>query len=730
MPSNIISLAGLKKGASKEVAFQNTVAKSVQNDLLRSGSLNNGESLQIAVENLSPAALQEFESALESKAMSLVDTIATVKGMTAQDVLKEYSTAQLTAGAMAMAAASNPAEYSRNAYHNVAMEGAGVSLVTPEAGAFGFTENLHPALEAFDNSTISEFMGVSTVFNMEVAAQRELPEAFFPTVTVGAETGGLDMHIRVPYVYSHFLRDTSGDEVDFHLQRAIDAVFDYKILQDDCLDLYPEVQLNGSNAAHFADAADVPPVEVQLRGRKVNTAPLRVGMTHALIDISQHSLMDRNGTYDAIDSLHPAVGIKNVYLKLGADVTRHSTAALPTAQFHQGAEYDGRQLFLNLRTNAIQFNKNTTIAKGGAVTEAILSQIVTDELVVNIRLAASGDVDLETSNVTVGAVKVAVDSVFDANGVRLPLDSGVGLDIVNGLADLELVYFDPDSRVSNLAYAERGLQVNFRDYKERIAIPLGMPISIPSPLSENRGPEEMNTLISLVKARTSSNGISKLEAIVENFQQYVSSNTVARDRQGSLVMEGIGRHMLRTYWFNSLDLDLEAVTLTQNSTNKVADVMSALVNAIRDMLYHAIQATGIEHAIDLMTGGKGERVKAIIGTSPLIARYLQLVGDTRMFGESLPFEIVQDADDRLIDKIYVTLTRDTQGPDPLRFGSHLMIPELITARTAVRGGRTFNEAMVQTRSVHVMHSPILGVINVQNLSKVMTEFAHTNFREV
>lgn len=725
-----ISLAGFKKGASAENAHLGAVASRLQTGLKKDAMLANGSDLNIATESMKPAEFQEFEAALESNASRVIDAIATVTGQSSSDVVKNYTAAQLTAAAMTMHAASNPAAYASAAYGNVALESNGVTLVSPEAGAFGYTENLHPALEAFDNSTISEFMGISTVFNMEVALQRELPEAFFPTVTVGAETGGLDMHIRVPYVYSHFLRDTSGDEVDFQLQRAIDAVFDHKILQDDCLDLYPEVLLNGSNADHFIDPADVPPVEIQLRGRKVNNAPLVVNKTHSLINISQHSLMDKNGTYDAIDSLHPAVGIKNVYLKLGADTIRLNTMNLPTAQFHQGAEFDGRQLFLNLRTNALQFNKNTTLAKGGAVTEAILQQIVTNELVVNVRLSASGDVDLETSNVTVGGISVSVDSVFDANGVKLPLDAGVGLDIVNGFTGVALTAVDFDARVSNLAYAERGLQVNFRDYKERIAIPLGMPISIPSPLSENRGPEEMNTLISLVKTRTSSNAITKLEKIVENFEQYVSAGTVARDRQGSMVMEGIGRHMLRTYWFNRIELDLEQVVLTQNSDNKVNDVMAALMNTIRDMLYHAIQATGLTEAIDLLTGGKGEKPVAVIGTSPLIARYLQLVGDTRMFGDSLDFKIVQDSDDRMIDKIYLTLTRETQGPDPLRFGSHLSIPELVTARTAVRNNRTFNEAMVQTRSVHVMHAPILGVIDVKNLSKVMTEFAHTNVRQV
>lgn len=670
-------------------------------------------SLESASEDIRGNAIQ----GMQEHAVSL-ENLASEYG------LKDLTTAQITAGAMIANVAGNPAMYMKGAMSQVAVSQEGVHMVGVDeggaAGGYGFAD-VHPSLEAFDNSNLVDFVGLSILYNIQAARQDQFSEAFFRTVVTTPDNGGVDLAIRNQLVFNHYLHGVDGSPANFAQKRLLDAALDYEILSDHSTTLLPEVLEDDSNADNFVAAAAVAPRYIDLGNRTVRTAPLKIGKQVDLIGISQNNLIKKNGVADNTDSLDRMTGLKNIYLQIAdGDVIRFSTASLPRSFFVKGPEGRARQQILHFTTRSLQLNKNTVLQDGSAPTNAILQQIVASDLVVNLKLTLTGDLDTEYGNVAVNGSPVDVVAVYNAAREKLALDSGVGKQIVDGLKQLAIIGWDPNARLSNANRAERGLQLNNQEYVERYPVLLGPPMSIPSPLMENRDAGEMNALIAATRLRNSNNAVTKLLNYAENLESFVTitEESIAEDMTPEI--EGIARFLVRP-WHRKLDLHLPDHINSIKSQDRIADVQAVLVNAIRDGVYDAYRESNIKTALDALTGYTGEKVKVLIGTDPVLSRYIVTPGDTRTLGDDLDFEKVSTMDLRVVGKIFYTFIREGDGIDPLNFGSHIWIPELISSVQVSRNNRQFREAMVQNRSRHVVHLPILGVINVTGLHEAVVD---------
>lgn len=704
-------------------ARQNTGLESIQNALQneirsRGASFASSEdSVAVAsLESLAAPARGDATRKLEEHFVSLESHFA--------DAKIDVTPAQLAAGAIVAMTASNPVGYQRSAMKTTVVSQEGVSIVGVEdggvAGGYGFADT-HPSLESFDNSNLTDFVPMSIMYNIQAARQDAFGEAFFRTVTCTAENGGVDVSIRNQLVLNHFLHGVDGAAADFKHRRLLEAAINHKILSDESTTLVPEVLEDNSNAGYFVPAAVIAPRSLDMGNRTVRTAPLKIGTQVDLIGISQNNLMKKNGQADNTDSLDRTTGVKNIYLQVGGaagEVVSFNVQHLPRSNFVKGPEGYGRVQQLHFTTRTLQLNNKTKLVSGAAPTNAALDAIVDQNLVVNLQVTLTGEVDTEIGNVEVIANKISVASIYNAAGEKLNLGAAPAAAIVAGLADLAVIGWDPNARLSNANKRERGLQLNTRDYTERYPIPLGAPLSIPSPLAENRDAGEVNTLIAATRLRNSNNAVTKLINVADQLDSWIINASATGDQNDIPEIEGIARFLVRP-WFRSETLHLPTHINSLTSHERLADVAAVLVNSIRNGVYDAYRESNIKTALDALTGYSGQNVKVLIGTDPVLSRYIMTQGDTRTLADDLEFIKVSTMDERVKGYIYYTFVREGEGVDPLNFGSFLWIPELISNVQVARGGNQIREAMVQPRCRHVVHLPILGRIKVTGLEDVV-----------
>lgn len=719
MGTTTMSVIKIGKGKGAAAPSLESIQSKLDNDIRTRGSdfASSEDASRVAsLESLNQDVQATVARSLEEHAASL-ESYFSEMGI-------DVTPAQLASGAVVSMTAASPVAYQRAAMKTAVVSQEGVEVVGVDeggvAGGYGFSNGVHPSLEAFDNSNLTEFVPMSIMYNIQAARQDAFAEAFFRTVTCTPENGGVDVSIRSQLVFNHFLHGVDGKEADFKQRRLLEAAINHKILSDESTTLLPEVLEDDSNASFFVSPTAVAPRLVEMGNRTVRTAPLKIGQRVDLIGISQNNLMKKNGQADNTDSLDRTTGVKNVYMQVGAgDVLRFGVQNLPRSNFIKGPEGRNREQQLHFVTRSLQLNSKTVLVDGAAPSNATLLEIAEQGLVVNLSVTLTGSVDTEFGNVEVNAGRVTVHSIFNADGEKLSLAAGAGKAIVDGLAALAVIGWDPNARLSNANRRERGLQLNNQEYTERYPVPLGAPMSIPSPLAENRDAGEINSLIAATRIRNSNNAVTKLINYADTLANWIMSAEMGVDQNDVPEIEGIARFLIRP-WFRHLDLHLPDHINSLTSHERLADVSAVLVNALRDGVYEAYRESNIKTALDAMTGYTGENVKVLIGTDPVLSRYIMTSGDTRTLADDLKFDKVSTMDARIKGQIYYTFVREGEGVDPLNFGSMLWIPELISHVQVARGNAQIREAMVQPRARHVVHLPILGRINVTGLDEVVT----------
>lgn len=634
---------------------------------------------------------------------------------------EDLTQAQRDAVAVVAMASADPASYARVALggSNVAAPSVGSVVSVESLADYDFQEKAAPSMEAFDNSNLTDFIGLSMVYNQKAAKQGEFAEGFYRTVTLTPEQGGADVTIRSHLVLNHFLHNTRGDHADFKQRRLLEAAINYKILSDQSTTLVPEV--HDGNKDLFVPAAVIAPRTVDLGNRTVTTSFLKIGQRVNLVGLAQNSLVKIAGQANQTDALDRAVALKSIALKKGDDVLAFDVETMPRANFIKVAQGLGQELELNFRTTSLQLNANSRNLEGGELTNPILKQIVDGGYIVTLALTVSGQVDREKGNASVNAAPVVVEKVVNAAGEVLALDvAGPGKTIADGLADLTVIGWEPSARLSNANRRLRGLQLNSSEYTERYPVMLGSPLSIPSPLAEARGMADIDLLVTAARLRNDNNAITTLLRFTEGLARwkFLTGSVDADDLLPEV--EGIARFLVRP-WFRERDLDLRTLVVSKRSYERVQDIQAALCNVLRSDIQDALLDSNYKTALDAYTGYTGEKAHVIIGSDPKTASYILKDGDSRTLSDDITFEKVTSVDDRIRKTIYWTFKRQTEGLDPLNCGTHFWIPELISHVNVSRDETQIREAMVQPRNRHVNHLPIFGKINVIGLDEVLAE---------
>ncbi len=624
----------------------------------------------------------------------------------------------MESGSVAVLATGNPLRYARSAMNVKAAAPSDGTLITPQndgvAGSMGYQTNV--SNEAYDEAELTKHQAQSIAFNTFAARQDAFGEAFFPTIVIPADPGGADLIVRRQRVHNEARHALTGKAADFGYRNLLSAAIDSTILADESTRLVPYRDPTVAAPENQLNTDQYGQVSVEVAGVAVPTAPLKFSKNIDLLGISGYAPLLGAGILDHTDAIAGRAGLSAVYLSGGVDgsddlaVVAFNTKGLSRSSFVASTEGRDREMTLMFKFNDLIITGATRAVDGSTVPS--FAAIASNNLTVHASVTVSGTLDTQTGNVSLTASAVQVNKITDVNGASISLTTGTGQTVKNAVEALPLVGYDLNAYRTNSNRRTAGKRLDIETVRERYTVLVGPPISVQRPATEDGEAAELEALVNAVRLRNSNNAVTALLNHADILRATVKGLGSANPE-----IAGMGRHLVDAF-YEEHTLGMVQSLSSIKSHERAEDVSATLMQAIRDVAYRMYQYSGIQAALDAQNQTGSEQPVLLIGTDQTLVRHLMVQGDTRTFGTQFnDARVAVSQDARIRHKIFVTFGRSKglDSLDPLRFGSHLWIPELVSRMPVSRNGATNMEAMVQPRNLHVAHLPVLAVITVKNL---------------
>lgn len=716
-------MANLFKKKSKVAAPSqlNNLIEHLQNHLNGSQSINSS----VAKSSLSLEGLNDNAAyALDQAANDLNVAIESIASEL--HFGSKLTQAQVDAGTAAGIMAGDYRSFitHKTEFPNVATENQ--SLVQSYSASDALTDRTF-SLEAYDERENKNAVVYSIAYNMQSARQDEFGETFFPTLVVTPDNVGFHVVVNLMMVYDGIERKITGSFEDFKKKNIIRAVADPTVLRKEQTRIVPVVRAQSLDK--FVAPAVVPAHNIVLEGETISTAPILIGKTVDLLGLSQTDTLLQAGLMDQTDSIDPYVTLQNVYVTIGNDILKFQTINLPLSNFTAATQNNYRIQTLNFTTTSILLNKDTKQADGSALVS--LNGIVTNDLIVRAKLVLSGSINIETGETSVFGNLVGVHTVQDNTGAQLDLASPPAAAIVALIDAGKIEGYDLQAYRTNMNRRQRGQLIDVTKYTQLYNVPLRSPITTIHPINVDGQTDasDVQALITSTRIRTSNEAVTSLINTAALLREYIDSRDLTGVGPDVL---GVGRFFVRpTYYQEDIDINLIVNSLT--SADRAENIQAALVNKIRDYAYRMYRDSEYKAAADALAGGISAVPVVIIGTDPVLARYLMVTGELRTLGGEFDVRIVSTLDNRVAGKIFVTFgvfdENRNVAPNPLNFGNMVWSPELVLTANISRGSTISKETVVQPKYLFVTHLPVLTALTITNVPDVLNKVA-INFHNV
>lgn len=689
----------------------------------------------MALESMNPDRQFQLNTAVSNLSNTIDTCLKTLPGFGKLNLAQE--SAAIAAGVMASA----PQAYFYKAQPtagNLQASAAGTNTtVIGHAGINGAMENRAWALEAFDTKENKNAMVYSVAYNMQAARQDEFGEAFFPTIVVTPDNVGFMVSIRLIFVTEEVRRELNGSLDKFGRKNIIKAVIDATILRNDQTKIVPIVRTGGGSndsTSMFVAAADVPPYTVTLDTQPVVTAPLAVGKKFSLLGISQTAALLATGILDQTDAIDSAVRLSAVYVKVKADATnpaaiiKFNVDKIPRSDFNYAVQGNTRLLQLNFDTDALRVALDTKKIDGSAVPQFAA---LTDH---TVRLSATmfGSVLQDKGDCVVNTGELTIAKVTTIDGTIMDLTAGAGATIAAIFAGATVIGYDLIAYRTNSNRRQRGQLIDTQYINQLYTVPLLPPITALRPVGDTEANDSslLSALITTTHIRTSNAAVGALLDAQVFLKEYVNSSDLAIDAPQIL---GVASHLVSpAYAEDTLDTETQIDSL--KSSDRAEDMVALIINKIRDMAYRLHVDSGYKAACDALFDGAAPKPMVIIGTDPILNRYLTLNGDMRLLGEFFDYKLVSTLDSRMTGRLVITFGMETSYnsgvPNPLHFGSMAWKPELTLMMPIVRNGATTMELTVQPSFRHIVNLPVMGSLTIIGIKNIIADKAAINTKVI
>lgn len=586
-------------------------------------------------------------------------------------------------------------------------------------------------VESYEERSNKSLQNFSIAYNLEASRQCEFGEAFYPTVVVTPDSVGYNVAIRLILTYSEVQRAASGSVNQFNRQNVIRALVDASILAANQTKLIP-VYRKAATANPATDSFDsfvpatiVAPTTLQVDNAPLTTSPLAVGKSFSLLGICQTDASLAQGLNDQTDAIDPAVRLEYVYVQLTGSVSgtattevfKFQTKNLPLSDFNAAPQGNTQLLTLNFNTQALEFVAGQLTASGAA--SQLLATLGTNTARVGVSLVGSIVQDVGTTSIN--ALPVTVAAVNDSTGNALSTTSGAGATVAGVFATASVIGYDLLAFRSNSNRRARGLLIDTQSLNYLYTVPLLPPVTALRPVtaSDANDSQLLSNLITVTRAQTANRSVSALLDAQSLLAQYATQPDVVINQPQ---LFGVASQMVTPAYITQ-NIDAATVVDSLTSSQRAADLQALLTNLIRDIATRLYVQSGYGPASEAQYEGQPPKTVVIIGTDPILYRYLTLTGDTRLMGDMFDYKIVMSYDSRMVGKIVFSFGHEASFnsgvPDPLHFGNMAWRPELTVMLPMNRNGAQSLELTVQPSYRHVNNLPVLGVINVSNISAVI-----------
>lgn len=675
----------------------------------RSSSLNkNLAGLALATESIDQNSAQQLSTAVEEMEATLQE-IARSENMPMSDASAEAAQA-------AAVLATDPSKTFA------------APVATPVSSEFnqvvaveGISDGMNKrsiAVEAYDESNNRNVTVYSVAYNLTASRQDEFGETFFPTITVSPDSVGFAVNVRLVQVFNDFKRNISGALDNYNKVNIIRGLADPTVLKNELTRAVPVHR--AESVANFVANTDVAPAALVIDGESILTAPLRFNRKFSLIALSQTDALLANGAMDPTDSIDPGgLSLRAVYAKVGNNVLKFMTKDLALSQFVAAPQGNHRQMNLMFTTDALLINKDSRRHDGSALDGALLAGAVTADMIARVSISVSGTINVETGETNVGNMgSLTVVTVKDATGEILDHNTaGAAKDFADAIQAGSLIGYDLHAYRANQNRRQRGQLLDVQFFQQTYTVPFRAPITALKPVNTDSTGEasDLAALITATQVRTSNAAVGQ----VLNTANVLKSFIDTRDGAAPDIL-GVGRLLVKPTFVEKI-IDMATAIDSVKSHERAADVQAVLVNTIRDMAFRLWRDSEYQAAATALKGGTPTNPTVIIGTDPVLARYIQIDGDLRTAGASFEVKVVSTLDERMRGRIAVSFGdfSNVSEANPLHFGNMAWKPELTVVLPISRGGSTSKELTVQPAFMHITNLPVMGFIEVQNLETVI-----------
>lgn len=666
--------------------------------------------LVVATESLS----QDDSELLANVATRLEDNIRAI----AQDLNVSLESYQLEAGTFAGLLATNPKAALASKLRPVASD----AMVISPSVADGHMERGF-SLEAYDERENRNAQLQSIVYNLMAVQQDKFGETFFPTIVINSNDAGIQVAVRLFYVYNDFKRSVTGSAANYGRVSILRAYADAGVLQNELTKAVPVLRTGGGaddNSDKFAPVAEVPArTEVLANAVSVTTTALKVDQRLDLLGLSQTNELLASGLSGPTDTLDTYITLQGAYLRItdgtDTDIIRLDTSAVPSALFTYAPQGNTRRMLLALDSDGIVLDADTKTTLG--TTPQVLTELANHS--VRLHLSVNGSVVLDKAELTVSRGSVGLNTLRNAAG---ELVTGAAFDALEAkLATAEVVYFDIEAYRANSNIRQRGRLLDRQTSLRVINVPYRSPFAVLAPTltTSPNDTSALETLITTINAKKANDAVTALLRAYDKLKLYKS----IPDANGDLPeISDIGFSYVKPVVFS------ESVVLPDSvdslaSHERAKDIRAALVEKLRFYANEMWRSCEGRAAASVLTGNADFRPTVIVGTDPVLYNYLMADGELRTLGEGFELVIVDTLDKRMKGKIAISFgvfdaTRNS-AINPLNSGNMLYSPELVSNLPVSRDGQVSNEIMTVPRYLHIWNLPVMTMLTVSGLPEVI-----------
>ena len=486
------------------------------------------------------------------------------------------------------------------------------------------------------------------------------------------------------------------------------------------------------------DASPLGKLVSGLRDQVVHGSFVTQGVAQAALSMESISEQQSIALSDATQTLSQALESIAADMNMSADMTGAQRDAAVVA----GAVSGDIRAFLRQPTKMDMVSTESMHVVGSNVGDAVDQRVsveaydekdnrnaVVYSIAYNLQAARQDEFgEAFFPTITVSPDNVGLFQIQNQLGDTLDPTVAPALAVATVLAGATIIGYDLRAYRTNLNRRTRGQLIDTSFYNQFYPIPLRSPITALRPVTTD-GQTDTSDLAALITAthiRTSNAAVTTLLETSGMLAEYVDSRDTAGDGPDVL---GISRMLVRpTYFRDTIDAATDINSLT--SSDRIDDLQALIVNKIRDLAYAMYRDSNYKSASDAIYGGISKTPTVIIGTDPVIARYLMVNGDLRTLGPDFEVKVVHTVDARVSGKIFVTFGQfegeSNSKVNPLHFGNMGWKPELTLVLPISRDGQTSKELTVQPSFLHVVNLPLLAELDVQNISSVVASSVTIN----